>query len=148
MAAGAAFGFGAGDSAAGCSLSLFDPNRLPKKLPIPPPLDAEATWTDERGAAAGFDSLDARLMVLPVVVSGCGAPGGLTCAGMVPTAVRIFAPPPPCDFTAARKVGFMPPSVPVLTGAGGAPRLISSAVCISSRRCLSRTAATRSAGTL
>jgi hypothetical protein len=40
--------------------------------------------------------------------------GGLTQAGMVPEAVRMTAPRPPCDFTAARKVGFIPPSTPVV----------------------------------
>ena len=74
--------------------------------------------------------------------------GGLTCGGIVPSAVRMVAPGPPWDFTAARKVGFMPPSTPILTGAAGVPRLINSAVWVSSRRCLSLTAATRSSGTL
>lgn len=82
------FGFGVAPAsvppaAAGCSLS-FDPNRLPNKLPIPPELPvgpAEATWTDERCPPAGFDSLEARLMMLAVVVSA-GSPGELTWAGM------------------------------------------------------------------
>ena len=87
-------------------------------------------------------------MKLPVGVSATGSPGGLTWAGMVPTAVRILAPGPPRDFTAARKVGFMPPSVPVRTGAAGMPRLTSSATWVSSWRCFSLTAATSSAGSL
>src|SRR5262245_8292055 len=72
----AGFDFGALASgllgAGGCS-SLFDPNRLLKKLPIPPEVgEAEATCTpevdapcaDEReaGAGAGFDSVEARLI--------------------------------------------------------------------------------------
>jgi hypothetical protein len=54
--------------------------------------------------------------------------GGLTCGGIVPMAVRMVAPGPPWDFTAARKVGFMPPSTPILIGAAGVPRFTSSAV--------------------
>jgi hypothetical protein len=52
------------------------------------------------------------------------------------------------DFTAARNVGFMPPSAPIVTGIGGMLRLISSVVSTSSRRCFSRTAAAMSSGTL
>src|SRR5262245_17260295 len=132
-------------SAAGSS--LFEPNRLLKKPPMPPELVADATCTDF-GAAAGFDSAEARLMVpvLPVLPVSDTSPGGLTCAGMVPEAVRMTEPGL-CDFTAARKLGFMPPSTPIRTGDAGVPRLTSSAVCASSRRVLSRTAAAMSSGT-
>ena len=85
--------------------------------------------------------------MLPVNVSDAVSAGGLTWAGIVPTAVRMGAPGPPWDFTAARKVGFMPPSTPILTGAAGVPRLINSAVWTSSRRCLSLTALATSSGT-
>src|SRR5882724_10569637 len=77
---GAAAGFDFGALASGLSLlgaaacsSLFDPNRLLKKPPIPPEVGAaEATCTDEEdddeeervaGVAAGFDSVEARLIV-------------------------------------------------------------------------------------
>src|SRR3954453_20964406 len=145
--AGAAADFGfAGSAGVGAPWSsLFDPNRLLKN---PPELPAEATCTDERGAGAGFDSAEARLMVPKIESEEGVSAGGLTCGGIVPIAVRIVAPGPPWDFTAARKVGFMPPSTPILTGAAGVPRLINSAVWVSSRRCLSLTAATRSSGTL
>jgi hypothetical protein len=46
----------------------------------------------------------------------------------------------------ARKVGFVPPSRPVVTGALGMPLLISSAVSVSSRRCFSRTEVAMSSG--
>ena len=42
--------------------------------------------------------------------------------------------------TAARKLGFVPPSPPVVTETVGVPRLISTAVSMSSRRCFSRAA--------
>src|SRR5262245_32552350 len=132
----------------GAGSSLFELNRLPKKPLMPPELDAEATWTDDFGAAAGFDSDEARLIVpvLPVLPVSDTSPGGLTCAGIVPEAVRMTEPGL-CDFTAARKVGFMPPSTPMRTGDAGVPRLTSSAVCASSRRVFSRTAAEISSGT-
>jgi hypothetical protein len=41
---------------------------------------------------------------------------GLTYAGFLPEAVRIVALAPPWGFKAARKIGFMPPSIPVVTG--------------------------------
>jgi hypothetical protein len=60
----------------------------------------------------------------------------------------MVAPGPPCDFTAERNVGFMPPSTPNLAGTIGVPRLIRSAVWMSSRRSLSRTADASPCGTL
>src|SRR4030095_1758357 len=108
---------------------------------------AEATCTEERGAGAGFDSDEARLIV-PVLPVGDSAAslGGLTCAGRVPEAVRMTEPGL-CIFTAERKVGFMPPSTPILDGTVGVPRLTSSAVCISSRRGFLRPAVATSSGT-
>src|ERR1700754_5053773 len=123
--AAADFGFAGSTGAAALWSSLFDPNRLLKK---PPELPAEATCTDERGAGAGFDSAEARLMAPKIESEEGVSAGGLTCGGIVPSAVRMVAPGPPWDFTAARKVGFMPPSTPILTGAAGVPRLINSAV--------------------
>src|SRR6478609_558743 len=136
--AGAAADFAFAGSAGAVALwsSVFDPNRLLKN---PPELPAEATCTDERGAGAGFDSAEARLMVPKVESEEGVSAGGLTCGGIVPIAVRMVAPGRVWDFTAARKVGVVPPSTPILTGAAGVPRFINSAVCVSSRRCLSVT---------
>ena len=81
------------DASAGCvarESSALEPNRLLKKLPTPPELPgtAEATCTDERGPLAGFDSAEARLSVLALIVSVGGSnPGGLTWGGIVPAAV-------------------------------------------------------------
>src|SRR4029079_5585092 len=47
----------------------------------------------------------------------------------------------------ATKVGFTPPSTPLTPAALGMPRLINSAISMSSRRCFSRTAAAMSSGT-
>src|SRR5262249_16827200 len=59
-----------------------------------------------------------------------GSCGGLTYAGIVPEAVRIIAPEPPWDFKVARKIGAMPPSIPVATGTVGVPRLINLLVVV------------------
>src|SRR2546427_6439180 len=83
---------------------------------------------------AGLDSVEARLNIVPAVASG--SRGGLTCGGIVPTAVRIGAPGPPWLFTAVKNVAFMPPATPIFTRAAGVPRVVSSAVLISSRRLL------------
>src|SRR5438067_12496232 len=45
---------------------------------------------------------------------------------------------PPCAFTAVKKVRFIPPSLTVVSGAVGTPRIMSFVVSMSSRRCLSR----------
>jgi hypothetical protein len=87
------------------------------------------------------------MMLARLGVSAEVSAGGLTWAGIVPSAVLMGAPGPPWLFTAARNVGFMPPSTPILTGAAGVPRLIHSAVWTSSRRCFSRTAEAISSGT-
>jgi hypothetical protein len=63
-------------------------------------------------------------------------------------AVRITAPGVRCYCAAARKLGFVPPSPPVVTGTVGVPRLISSAVSMSSRCCFSRAATAMSSRTL
>ena len=89
-------------------------------------------------------------MVLPVGTSAVGGPGGRILAGIDPgsedDSIRFSVPPWAC--TAAMKIGFMPPSVPMRTGTVGVPRLTRSANWASSRCCLSLTAATTSSGTL
>ena len=102
--------------------------------------------TDEWGAGTSINSANGKLTELPGPAS-VSSPGGLTCAGIVPEAVRIVVPGPPRDLTAERKVEFMPPSIPVVAWTGAVPRLTSSAVWMSSRRCLSRTAAAMYSGT-
>src|SRR5262249_41160513 len=97
---------------------------------------------------AAFGSGEARLPALAMFVSAAGSAGGLTWGGIGPAAVWIVAPGPPWVLTAVRNVAFMPPSTPILTGTVGVPRLISSAVLISSRRCFSLTASAMSSGTL
>src|ERR1700722_11937093 len=101
----AGFGLGAGGVSAGCSepcnpmsrdmrsntppdwapLSPFDENKLPNRLPEPP------------GAGAGRESVEARLMVLPVGVSPVGGPGGRILAGIEPgseaDSMRFSVPP-------------------------------------------------------
>ena len=69
--AAAAFAFGAASGAAWPP--SFDPNRLLKKLPIPPELEgaADATCTDDR-AETGVDSTEAKLNVFPVEASAGG----------------------------------------------------------------------------
>ena len=70
--AAAAFAFGAASGAAWPP--SFDPNRLLKKLPVPPELEgaADATCTDDRGAETGVDSTEAKLNVFLVEASAGG----------------------------------------------------------------------------
>ena len=87
-------------------------------------------------------------MLALIVSAGGSNPGGLTWGGIVPAAVRMVAPGPPLLFTAVRNAAFMPPSTPILTGTVCVPRLISSAVWVSSRCCFSLTAVAISSGIL
>src|SRR4029078_760445 len=83
--AGAAADFGFAGSAAGALRggpllsSLFSSHRV---LREPPELPADATCTDERGPGAGFDSAEARLIVLTIDSDPRGSAGGTKCGGV------------------------------------------------------------------
>jgi hypothetical protein len=105
--------------------------------------------------------------VLQELCSSCSRPRALK--GSNPVAMFTFVLPKPCAkslrplskaisrgaglsgadhrASASRKVAFMPPLPPVVTGTVGVPRLISSTVSVSSRRCFSRTASATSSRT-
>ena len=128
----------------GALSSRLEPDRVPIPPPVPPAVGAaEATCT-----CAGLDAGEAKPNRLAVVNAGDGSAGGCTCPGIVPAAVRMSVPGPPCALTAARNVGFIPPCPPVVVATVATPRLASCAIWASSRRSLLRTADAISCGTL
>jgi hypothetical protein len=81
----------------------------------------------ERVPGAGIGSAVVALVMFSLAVPV----GGWTYGGIVPDRVRIVTPGPVSDM-AARKVPFMPPFPPLVSGAVGVPRWTSSAVWKSS----------------
>ena len=90
------------------------------------------------GAGAGRDSAEAMLKPLPPPLLGAivspiayCSPGGRVPGGIVPgsgLALNARMMLPVSGFTAARKTGFMPPSMPVRTGTVPVPRLTSAPI--------------------
>ena len=90
---------------------------LSKAVVVPPGVLCRSALPCRFGGAAGGFGTRAGFRIAD---AGGRALGqfcrGLTYAGFLPEAVRIVAPALPWGFKAARKIGFMPPSIPVVTG--------------------------------